>query len=303
MNINIYDILQDWHELLKNGIITEAEFETKKNELLGKKDNKKNDNQQEQIVSVSIQNVPTKTDIDTEYEILFNKKNWFQKHKVWVISLSAFIFCGVTIWYLVTNSKLDNTHRLNDFENNIDEISMNYIKGLNSSKIQIISEKECDDYEKNLEFYYKDIYRYSISQTDKLISDVNHDGINDYVIYYYAENCWQGNGAGNYLSNMFFITSENNKLKVNENLTEDFKMKFISFINENFGSIGLNKANKEQFINGITYTNLSEGVLIGTFEINTENCQSAIPCYTGHFEYNLEMKTLSIIDVKITTIE
>lgn len=34
MEKNIYEIIQDWHELLKNGTITEDEFNSKKNELL-----------------------------------------------------------------------------------------------------------------------------------------------------------------------------------------------------------------------------------------------------------------------------
>ena len=34
MERNIYAIIQDWHELLKNGTITEDEFNSKKNELL-----------------------------------------------------------------------------------------------------------------------------------------------------------------------------------------------------------------------------------------------------------------------------
>ena len=38
METNIYKIIQDWHNLLKNGVITEAEFIAKKNELLGKKE-------------------------------------------------------------------------------------------------------------------------------------------------------------------------------------------------------------------------------------------------------------------------
>ena len=36
MENNIYKTIQDWHDLLKNGVISEAEFIAKKNELLGK---------------------------------------------------------------------------------------------------------------------------------------------------------------------------------------------------------------------------------------------------------------------------
>ncbi|MBG6111809.1 hypothetical protein IWX84_002697 [Flavobacterium sp. CG_9.10] len=36
MEKNIYETIQDWHDLLKNGVITETEFIAKKNELLSK---------------------------------------------------------------------------------------------------------------------------------------------------------------------------------------------------------------------------------------------------------------------------
>jgi len=40
MEKNAYEIIQDWHELLKNGIISEDEFITKKKELLGNEEAK-----------------------------------------------------------------------------------------------------------------------------------------------------------------------------------------------------------------------------------------------------------------------
>jgi hypothetical protein len=77
-----YQILQDWHELLKSGVITEAEFVAKKKELLG------GEKKAQTILSREIIPIHTQEEqayIDAEYDALFNKKTWVQKNKSWLI--------------------------------------------------------------------------------------------------------------------------------------------------------------------------------------------------------------------------
>jgi hypothetical protein len=73
MEKNIYQVLQDWHELLKSGAITEAEFTAKKNELFGTNQKKEKPTQNEQFNSVRTSE--EQAQIDAEYDLLFNNKN------------------------------------------------------------------------------------------------------------------------------------------------------------------------------------------------------------------------------------
>ncbi|SHG53884.1 hypothetical protein SAMN05444372_10713 [Flavobacterium micromati] len=54
MEKNIYGIIQDWHELLKNGTITENEFNSKKNELLNI-EKKKTEEQEKQRINDNVE--------------------------------------------------------------------------------------------------------------------------------------------------------------------------------------------------------------------------------------------------------
>ncbi len=101
MEKNVYQIIRDWHGLLKSGVITELEFIEKKNELLGKPN-------KEQPFSLQ-QSVPTITQeerqaIDAEYEAIFNNKTWFQKNKSWAVALLIVLLVGILIWYFANNN-------------------------------------------------------------------------------------------------------------------------------------------------------------------------------------------------------
>lgn len=109
MEKNVYQILQDWHELLKSGVITDEEFATKKKELLGGEKSKKNLHIDD---NVSVLTFEEQAQRDAEYELLFNSKSWFQKNKGWLIGLGIAIVVGIFILYLPSeksnvNSKSD----------------------------------------------------------------------------------------------------------------------------------------------------------------------------------------------------
>jgi len=110
MEKNVYQVLQDWHELLKSGVITEEEFAAKKNELLGGEKKEKKLSPQEEDIRILTQE--EQAQIDVGYDALFNNKTWFQKNKGWVIGVSIAIMLGVAVFYFTSNSST-NIHKIN----------------------------------------------------------------------------------------------------------------------------------------------------------------------------------------------
>ncbi len=101
MEPNVYQILKDWHELLKTGAITENEFTAKKSELLGS--GQANDtNQNEDLIIV--RTPEQQAQYDAEYDLLFNTPTWFQKNKSWIIGISISVLTGFVVWYLTAKS-------------------------------------------------------------------------------------------------------------------------------------------------------------------------------------------------------
>lgn len=102
MEKNVYQILQEWHELFKNGVITDKEFAAKKRELLGNEEEREKPIIKEE--NSPIINKEAEKTTDTEYEELFNKKSWFQRNK-WYALLIAILFLGSLIFLFFFNSK------------------------------------------------------------------------------------------------------------------------------------------------------------------------------------------------------
>ena len=98
MDKNKFDIIQEWHELLKVGIITEEDFNKKKQELLkatevpiAKKE----------IVHTHIEEVPkiTTNKIEENEQI---KNDWFNDNfdVIWRISLTIVAIIMIVLIYL-----------------------------------------------------------------------------------------------------------------------------------------------------------------------------------------------------------
>lgn len=184
----------------------------------------------------------------------------------------------------------------------IDSIIDNYAKQLSNSDFRIVDSITCVKLSTNPENYDNGIRAYGYYSVKsnllqrKVEGDLNNDEQKDYIANYSCENCWNGIGAGNYLSNCFFLTSEKDKIVVNEQMTNDFKQKFIDEINERFGNPYFKKAQKEIMINGIEFTKIENQIAYGKFNINTEACQgSPFPCVEGTFEYDANNRTVKML--------
>lgn len=201
---------------------------------------------------------------------------------------------------------VNTTKQVKSDEGIIDDIINRYAKQLSNSDIKIVDSISCAQMEINRENYDRGTATYgyySIKSNllkGKIAGDLNGDMRTDYIANYSCENCYGGNGNGNYLSNCFFITSKENELIVNEEMTVDFKQKFIDEIKKDFGNPYFDKAQKEIMINGIEFTKVKNQIAYGTFNINTEACQgSPFPCVDGTFEYDANNRTLKML-AKIT---
>jgi hypothetical protein len=183
----------------------------------------------------------------------------------------------------------------------VDDIINKYAKQLSNSDIKIVDSITCAQMEINQENYDKGISTYgyySIKSNllnGKIAGDLNGDKQTDYIANYSCENCYGGNGSGNYLSNCFFLTSKDNELIVNEEMTNDFKKKLINTIKKDFGDIYVVKPEKEMMVNGIEFTEIKNQMAYGMFNINTDACEgSSFPCVKGTFEYDANNKTLKM---------
>ncbi len=180
-----------------------------------------------------------------------------------------------------------------DIENLVKE----YNAKSDTSKIRFVDSLGCES-KRNMELYSNDIYVYSILEIKKQKFDYNGDNLEDYVISYTANNCWQGNGAGNYLSNYIFATSKSNKLEINYELTNLFRGKFQQYVNTNFGKSDYDYSRIAMFINGIEFESSIGETVSGTFAINTPKCNTALPCIYGVFDFNTKSGHIEFKDIE-----
>ena len=177
----------------------------------------------------------------------------------------------------------------------INEFVDSYIKTLQTNSIKLVDSVTCGKYESNIEQYGKGILLYHVNQIEKLNGDINADNEEDFVIKYDAENCWNGNGGGNYLSNILFVIDKQGNYEVDETSTMNFKQKFIDEISKIYKDNGYKKAEKYEAMNDISFKIIKDGKGIGEFTIM--QC-GAGPCVEGKFEYNFKTSELTLKDVK-----
>ena len=79
MEKNEYQIIQEWYELVKEGIITEAEFAIKKDALLGK-----------------VKEASSVNTTNEEKEV--SENNWWTRNKSWVIILIVILILAYIIY-------------------------------------------------------------------------------------------------------------------------------------------------------------------------------------------------------------
>jgi hypothetical protein len=181
----------------------------------------------------------------------------------------------------------------------IDSIADNYIQALSTKTVKFVHQIACDSTEKNVyDFSENNIYNYLIpsfidNAQMKIAGDINGDKKTDYIIQYACNNCWGGAGAQNYLSNLFFIVSSNNKWIVDEPLSLRFKTQLIAEIKKldrNFED----EPKKYNHINGVYFTDITNAIGVGNFSLNLSKCETAQPCYHGTYQYNFKNNTLQM---------
>jgi hypothetical protein len=176
----------------------------------------------------------------------------------------------------------------------VTELLDQYIKTLQTNKIKLVDSATCGKYEQNQEQYFDGILVYNVTQINKLQGDINDDNEKDFVVTYFAENCWGGIGVGNYLTNIFFIISEQGNYAIDEKTTMKFKQKFIDETSKMYKENVYKKAEKYEAMNDITFKIIKDGKGYGEFSIL--QC-GIIPCLSGKFEYNFKTNELTLKDV------
>ncbi len=72
MDKNVYEIIKDWHKLLKNGVISEDEFNARKNFQVLKKNNIEAIKNEPKIITETI-NTPY-----DNHEVIYEEESFFQ---------------------------------------------------------------------------------------------------------------------------------------------------------------------------------------------------------------------------------
>ncbi len=174
MEKNVYQILQDWHELLKSGVITDTEFAAKKKELLGgekpiQKISKHEDN-------IRVLTVEEQAEMDAEYETLFNSKSWFQKNKLWLIIGFIIIVASSFLYYKL---RPDNKEDIEiELKTNVptNDAKRTFLILENNKKIRLDKFPEGDEY------FNTDIRDSAI----RCLIDLDNDNIPELVTEYFT---------------------------------------------------------------------------------------------------------------------
>jgi len=194
MEKNVYQLLQDWHELLKNGVITDSEFAVKKSELLGEVKITQNVNQKEDTAHSTIEE---ETQIDSNYELLFNKKTWLQKNKIFLgIALIVIIATG----FIYYKSKTDNQKGLEiELKTNVSNTAAKEITLIleNNKRIKLNKFPESDEILGELEDEIRD-------SAIRCFIDIDQDNNSELITQYFT-----GGAHCCYVTDIFIKISEN----------------------------------------------------------------------------------------------
>ena len=277
MENNIYKSIQEWYDLQKQGIITEKEFQEKKEELLNNTKNQIAD-------SITVENSEKYDDISNIEPNRFFE--FVSKYKFYIIFIALAI--------VMTLSYFKNFYNA-EKEDNLNSISSKGIEDLNiHSEIEKWKKElylnkevgpECiEDYHKwavdNPDYYF------GMQETKTIESDYNSDDIMDYLVYMPAVNCVGGNGSDSDFA--LLIYSDGNEILRNKVITKEISALIKIKLSENNIYIDYTNFHYKSFdktIGGIYYSWI-------------ENDAHCCPSYTGTFEYNLENGSITIENKK-----
>lgn len=290
MEKNIYAIIQDWHELFKNGTITENEFNSKKNELLNI-EKKKIEEQEKQRVNDNV-----------EFE---KSKSFVNKSILYTIGI---ILIGVLAFYYFNRNKNEQFETENNSGGNIenDTILGNYIVQADNSNLVHFYEEPDITTEKKAYFSTNDtVYvaqiengfgyvRFLNSKGQKSIGwlplekmiyceeciseDVENESINNSLEkeekYVNVVNPDNDNQTIDFLKNNInqeYCFRENAEDEKNENGYSMFKLKIIiSSINEITGTFGYLSNKDVDSWNGEIKGKLVGNIIEGNYSYETE---------------------------------
>lgn len=236
MEKNIYQILKDWHELLKSGAITKEEFAAKKKELLESENKSGKFSKQEEINSLSNEEqVQLDEEYNATYEELFSKPKWYKQNKYW-IGFSILCLASLCAWLIIpkekelTQEKIISElikYSIKEFENDTKTKGSWLYEDRKYIDSFYYKQYIGDDEETVLEFYpkysgYTNAWKSeNVDKLQQCISsysfqfdmaklndanrylgsnvsklDINNDGKDDYIVDGYFLNCTGGSGSG-----------------------------------------------------------------------------------------------------------
>ena len=221
MEKNIYTIIQDWHELFKNGTITEDEFNLKKNELLN-------------LEKITIEDIAKEKKLDD----IWDKKNAKSFYKKILIGLG--ILCLVFILFNIYNKiRGNNEKKENDqFETESSETFPTYGKFIvqadNSNTVHFYAEPNITTEKKS---YFSTADTVYVSKTENgfgYVEFINSNGQNSIgwlpleKMIYCGECPAQTEEEG---ENKINKANSNIKNKINEFLENNIGNQFCYFVN------------------------------------------------------------------------
>ena len=229
MENNKYKSIQEWFELQKQGIITEKEFQEKKEELL-------NTDKKQTTDSIPKIEFEGKIHIDNSTvknsETLNNTANVESNKFFELIAKYKFYIFFTALAIVMTLSYFKNFY--NADKNEVSDLNTEIEKWKKELYLNKEVGPECiEDYAKWAED--NPGYYYGLQETKTIESDFNSDGINDYLVYMPAINCVGGNGSDSDFG--LLVYSDGNNILTNKQKQDIIKL-VTAYLNKHKISCG-----------------------------------------------------------------
>lgn len=198
MEKNIYDIIQDWHELLNQGIISESEFNVKKHELLNSKQIIEQGNNS---TIIELSNKEKKTSIH-------KTNNQKSKNQNLILVILGLAFISLITFYIFKLYSVN--HESDDYY--VAQLEDHLIK-----KWEILKEKPIDLEDRVTKIYLEDgnlridsensfLSVYNLSEATVLKGDLNNDNTPEVIVN--VDNSGGGAGGNLSINENYILTKE-----------------------------------------------------------------------------------------------
>lgn len=211
MEKNIYDLIQDWHELLNRGIITEKEFNDKKHELLNSKQILEQANNSNNI---RIKKNPNST-------LKYKTNNPKSRNQNLILALVSIAFITlITIYFFKINSPnhekdqyyitLLEEHLINEWE---------ILKGKPKDLDDRVAKIYFEDGNLHIDSEHSFLSVYHLNDATVLKGDLNNDNVPEVIVN--VENSGGGDGGNISISENYILTKQD---------SENYKVKYLESI-------------------------------------------------------------------------